>query len=434
MLAEPDRRFALVLGDFGTGKTFLLHELARRMGREEGGALVPVLIEMRTLQKQRTLNELVAQHFAGADVQRFELEKFRYMLKEGRIALLFDGFDELALRVSYDRALDHFGTLIEAAEGRAKIVVTSRTQHFLADLDVKRELARRAETLPGYRLIKLERFIEPQIRQFLVKRLGGETIADERMALLRDVRDLLGLSENPRLLSFIVELDPEKLKQARDGSGKITSAKLYSLLIEQWLQGEYFRVNPSGAPKGLSLEQLRRGAAELALLMWGRAERTIGIEELPRALIESVIGGEHELDAEKVRHQLGSGTLLVRDEEGRFSFVHQSVMEWLVAELAAKQLREGGDSAALGWREMSDLMTDFFIALAAREAARSWAQAKSASGRAISRSATRCRCSVGFAMRMSVGVRDGRESRSRTWKAMIFAIGISQRPISIMPT
>ncbi|MFY0576336.1 NACHT domain-containing protein [Cystobacter fuscus] len=220
VLGEPDRRFALVLGDFGTGKTFLLHELARRMGNEEGGALVPVLIEMRALQKQRTLKELVAQHFAGADVLRFELEKFLYMLKEGRIALLFDGFDELALRVTYDRALEHFGTLIDAAQGKAKIVVTSRTQHFLTDHQVKQELARRAEAIQGYRLIKLERFSEQQIRHFLVKRLGGVDAADERMGLLRDVRDLLGLSENPRLLSFIIELDAEQLKAARDGAGR----------------------------------------------------------------------------------------------------------------------------------------------------------------------------------------------------------------------
>ena len=32
-------------------------------------------------------------------------------LAEGRIALLFDGFDELALRLTYDRALEHFETV-----------------------------------------------------------------------------------------------------------------------------------------------------------------------------------------------------------------------------------------------------------------------------------------------------------------------------------
>jgi WD40 repeat protein/nucleoside phosphorylase/type II secretory pathway predicted ATPase ExeA len=380
MLDSPDSRFALVLGEFGTGKTFLLHELARRMSQEQGAALIPVLIEMRSLQKQRTLRELIAQHFAAGDVTRFEVEKFLYMLKEGRIALLFDGFDELALRVTYDQVMEHFHTLIEAAEGKAKVIVTSRTQHFLTDHEVKRELARRAESLPGYRLIKLERFNEEQIRRFLVKRLGSEALADERLALLRDVKELLGLSENPRLLSFILELEVEKLQAAREGSGEITSAKLYELLIDKWLHGEYVRVSPPGAPKGLKLEQLRRGTTALALLLWGRVERTVSMSELPAELLEAWNAQEeHTLEAEKVRHQLGSGSLLVRDEDGRFSFVHQSVMEWLVAEAAARGIRGGGEAAALGQRKMSLLMVDFFIALTGREEAWAWAERKAVS-------------------------------------------------------
>jgi hypothetical protein len=33
--------------------------------------------------------------------------------------------------------------------------------------------------------------------------------------------------------------------------------------------------------------------------------------------------------AEEATQALGSGTLLIRDDEGRFTFVHQSVLEWL---------------------------------------------------------------------------------------------------------
>lgn len=385
LLESPSPRFALILGDFGTGKTFLLHELARRMG-QEGTTLVPVLIEMRSLQKGRTLRQLVAQHFAAADVGRFEMERFLCMLREGQIALLFDGFDELALRVTYDRVMEHFGTLIEAAQGKAKIIITSRTQHFLTDHEVRRELALRAEALPGYRLVKLECFNEEQIGRFLLKRLGNEEAATERLALLRDIRDLLGLSENPRLLGFIADLDAESLQAARSGSGEITSAKLYELLIDRWLQGEHERVNPAGAPKGLSLRQLRSAATELAMLLWGRTDRTISAGELPEGLIAAVNArGEHALDVEIIRHQLGSGSLLVRDEEGRISFVHQSVMEWLVAETAAKAVKETRDAAVLGQREMSDLMVDFFIALAGLQAARSWAEARSASGEDIAK-------------------------------------------------
>jgi hypothetical protein len=97
-LNEPLARFVLVLGDFGAGKSFLLHEVARRMPRELPH-LTPVLIELRSLEKARTLDQLVAQHLAASGERYIDLAVFPYMLRERRIALLFDGFDELAGRI-----------------------------------------------------------------------------------------------------------------------------------------------------------------------------------------------------------------------------------------------------------------------------------------------------------------------------------------------
>lgn len=74
MLDAPHPRFALVLGDFGAGKTFLLRELARRMAKDKH-PIVPVLVEMGPLEKQRSLRALLAQHFALADEGRINLER-----------------------------------------------------------------------------------------------------------------------------------------------------------------------------------------------------------------------------------------------------------------------------------------------------------------------------------------------------------------------
>ncbi len=81
-----------------------------------------------------------------------------------------------------------------------------------------------------------------------------------------------------------------------------------------------------------------------------------------------------------VEHMVGSGSLLVRDAEGRFSFVHRSVLEWLVAASAAREVEEKGDAAALGADEMSELMADFFISLAGRETAGQWARDQTSRG------------------------------------------------------
>ena len=207
MLDSPHPRFALVLGDFGTGKTFLLHELARRMATEQA-ALVPVLIEMRALEKRARSRRSSRSTSPLADVGRFEPDRSA-TCSGGRIALLFDGFDELALRVTYDQAVEHFDTLSrrrrDKREGRRHEPDAALPDGPGGEARAGEQAAR----LPGYRLIKLEPFNKEQVRSFLAKRLGSEAAADERLALLRDVQDLLGLSENPRMLSFIAELDAE---------------------------------------------------------------------------------------------------------------------------------------------------------------------------------------------------------------------------------
>jgi len=143
--AEP--RFVLVLGDFGTGKTYLLHALAQALADRPDA--VPVLLTMRDLEKGRTLDELLAQHMARRGEDPFHTASFRYLLRQGRIVLLFDGFDELALRTSYERVPYHFATLRQAAEGAAKVVVTSRHQHFATDTATRNAPGHRGRPAAG---------------------------------------------------------------------------------------------------------------------------------------------------------------------------------------------------------------------------------------------------------------------------------------------
>ena len=72
-------------------------------------------------------------------------------------------------------------------------------------------------------------------------------------------------------------------------------------------------------------------------------------------------------------HQVGSGTLLVRDAEGAFSFIHQSILEWLVARQAARELRyDPTSSKVLGLSLISPLMAEFLRNLAGPERLSTW--------------------------------------------------------------
>jgi hypothetical protein len=319
-----------------------------------GGLLVPVLIEMRTLEKAQELDSLVVQHMAKAGMERIDLPAFHSMLSSGRVVLLFDGFDELALRVSYKRAVEHFSTLVQAAQGEAKIVITSRTQHFYSDQQVKSALGAQASSQRGYRLVRLQRFTHEQVRAFLEKRLGDPEKAARRMKLLAEVKDLMGLAENPRMLGFIADIPEEKLLEAQARDKEISSASLYEMLLTQWLQHGFDRAHPRGGLPGLDLKQRWSAATSLAMRLWQQVERSINILELPGDLTAAVKAlAEHNISSEEVQHQIGSGTLLVRDEGNNFSFIHHSIMEWLVAKAVAQELRQGGAAKALGVQELS---------------------------------------------------------------------------------
>ena len=376
-LTDDDGRFVLVLANFGSGKTFLLRKLALRLG-DVPGAPAPILIEMRDLQRARTLDELIAQHLVARGEERIDIRKFRYMLETGKITLLFDGFDELAQRVTYDSATDHFDTLLQAASGQAKVVVTSRTQHFESEKQVKTVLLQRAEAHPGLRLCHLQPFNEEQIRGFLTNLLGDRGKAEIRLELIREVQDLLGLSENPRMLSFIAGLEEDQLREAKDRQGKITSAELYRLLLKRWLEHDVTRDRPKGAPPTLSLDERWEAVTQVALAMWPKVERTVRPSELSEALTHDLDKlADRQFDAATAAQLVGARTLLVRDAEGLFSFVHQSVLEWLVANRAAEQLKVGAGEReavdALTTAKISPLMADFFISLAG-DFAEPWAQ------------------------------------------------------------
>ena len=369
-LEAPEGRFILVLGDSGTGKTFLLRELARRLAAD--GGLIPLLVELRHLEKSRTLDQLLAQHCAQEGLEDFSASRFRYMLDQGRIALLVDGFDELLARVTYERAADHLGTLLQAAAGAAKVVVTSRRQHFLSDQQVKMALGEQVDQVAGRRLATLLPFDGRQISGFLERYCGDGERAGRRLKLLQEVR-LLGLAENPRMLGFIADLPEEDLLKARQSSEEISTPKLFEILLTRWLGHELWRADQPGSHPALTLGQRWKAVTELALHLWRTAQSSVSLGELTRDVAQALAAlGERQRD--DAAFQVGAGTLLVRDEEGRFSFLHPSVVEWLVARSAAAGAQAGEQPEILAVREASELILELFATLAGKEAAVRWAR------------------------------------------------------------
>ncbi|MER5355296.1 TIR domain-containing protein [Kitasatospora sp. NPDC002551] len=373
LLDSDHGRFVLLLGDFGRGKTFALRELARRLPAELPH-LSPLFIELSALDKAHSLDGLVAAHLTEHGIDTLDLRAFRYMLRQGRVVLLFDGFDELVNRVSYERAADHLQVLLDAAVDNAKIVVTSRTQHFSSHEQVLTALGERVGLLPQRRLIAVQDFTPHQIRGYLGNRYGDQEAADRRMRLLEAIPDLLALCRNPRLLSFVADLDHDRLRAVAGAGRALSAAGLYQEVFTSWLRFEEQRGHGGpGAAPGLHLDQLWQAVTLLALRLWESGRSSIPLDEIVD--IAGVLSGltENRMPTPQVAHAVGSGSLLVRSDEGMFHFIHSSVAEWLVARAAAEALRQG-DSTLLARGPLSRLAVEFLCDLADHQLCQRWAR------------------------------------------------------------
>ncbi|MCQ0004169.1 NACHT domain-containing protein [Actinomadura madurae] len=279
LLAADHGRFLLLLGDFGRGKTFALRELARRIP-EELPHVIPILIELRALDKAHSVDGLVAAHLANHGEELIDLKAFHYMLRQGRIVLLFDGFDELVTRMTYDQAADHLDTLLQAAQDKAKVVVASRTQHFESQAQVLTALGEKVGVLPHRRVLGLEEFTPPQVRSYLVNRYGSEDAAEARLGLLAGIEELLALTSNPRMLSFIADLPDDRLRAVAQARRAVSPADLYHEILSSWLAYEAERVGGAGGPSGLKSDAMWQAVGTLALRLWDGDEQFLRLAEL----------------------------------------------------------------------------------------------------------------------------------------------------------
>jgi WD40 repeat protein/transcriptional regulator with XRE-family HTH domain/type II secretory pathway predicted ATPase ExeA len=371
-LRKDEGGFILLLGEFGAGKTFALREVARRLAGLPD--LIPLYIELRTLDKAHSVEGLVSSHLANHRHRQIDLDAFQNLLRAGRIVLLFDGFDELVTRITYDRAADHLRRLMAAAEGRAKLVVASRTQHFKSSEQILTALGEQVGRGAQRRMLSIEPFDADQIRSYLTRHYDEDaTRAQDRIDAMRRINDLTALSANPRMLGFIAALDDAQLKAAAI-TPVLSGATLYEQVLDHWLAYEVERTSGvTGAPPGLTRAQLWRAVSVLALRLWESGQSHLSIEELGEVGTALTQVAGFRLSPEQTVHAVGAGSLLVRSEDDQFGFIHTSVTEWLLAKRIADEWAGGApEPPLLVGQPLPDTVLEFLCDLAGAGNALDW--------------------------------------------------------------
>ena len=339
-LAAPERNHLSLLGDFGTGKTWFCRRLAWQMAARVGR--IPIAVALRDYSRaydiEQVLTDALANRFGVELAAGFKT--VQRLNDEGRLLLIFDGFDEMERRASdYRTAVENFWQIARLISPRAKILLTCRNAFFRHRTEEEEVLEARSGQvrivrgddiidLAGRRefeVVHLTEFDDAQIRLALQKLVPDDwERVFERIRALPNIEDL---AHRPVLLGMIAETLPA-IARTED----LNLATLYEHYTGALLRA---RVETIPAEERLYFVQ------ELAWEMQRTNRLSIPFSEFPARVTEHFRLKDHPEQAAFFDRDIRTQSYLVRDDAGNYRFAHKSMMEYFVARKLAPLLAEG---------------------------------------------------------------------------------------------
>jgi hypothetical protein len=345
-LQDPEWNQLTLLGDVGTGKSFLSRMIAYRLVTEflkhPLEQPLPVLIDLRNADREFSLEGLVLTHLAKNGLARVSFDIFMYVLTQGNLVLILDGFDEMAARVTRQVTNRNFHELARAAQGRAKVLLTCRTHYFKSRTEEEevvlgnrqsygsetaRDLYWELIARAGFRIAYLRPFGLTQIEEYVRRAKPGA--ADQALAKIRNTYNLMELSQRPMLLEMIV-----KSLDALTGK-EINAATLYEVFTDAWIHRDQWR---DVLPPESKLTFLKA----LAYNLWDADATTIHHEQLFNYLKQELAANiQDPQHLAEVDGEIRTASFLTRDDAGNYGFAHKSYAEFFFARHLAWEMKAG---------------------------------------------------------------------------------------------
>lgn len=106
-LTEESNRQLAIFGEYGSGKSTLWEKLARDLAlmhlNDPGSSRIPILLNLRDFVGKLDLEAYITSFLdRECNVANPRIELFRAMNEAGIFLMIFDGFDEMAVKVDSD--------------------------------------------------------------------------------------------------------------------------------------------------------------------------------------------------------------------------------------------------------------------------------------------------------------------------------------------
>ncbi|MRG95715.1 pentapeptide repeat-containing protein [Polyangium spumosum] len=322
----PELKAAIILGEYGSGKSTLLAEWALELWDAPEGPR-PLLVDLAgSSAKSPRAQLLEAARLPDTPENRAAL---RLVIRSGRFFPVFDGFDEMATRVTASELPQRLTDIFDTAEHDGRIVLSSRDHYFPTEGEMHKALERALTASLGgptmARRFELRFFSDEQVRALLVAVVEDPDSAEALWERIQATYDLEELCRRPILLAMIIATRNELL-----GGQVVRRGDLYEACLRRWL-----RQARGPEPEIFTTEQKRLLAETIAVETWRSGEPGVALETLRRLLHE--VFPPHFFDhvprTAEVLETTG-GMFLVRqpaDTGDRFRFAHKSFQEYFLA-------------------------------------------------------------------------------------------------------
>ena len=338
-----------ILGEYGTGKSSwcqkLVHDLASLYLQKPGSVRIPILLNLRQFTKTLDIEPFITSFLdKECEVLNPRSRLFKAMNEAGIFLLIFDGFDEMAVRVDADTLEINLQEIEKLASlPKSKVIITSRLEHFISveeeikSFHPKRELL--ATRQIEYETLRIVPWEDEQIKSFLKKRVLLIKEANQPWTYYYDhikkIEGLSDLSRRPVLLDMIVKTLPQLIASDLP----INRPNLY----ETYLKGEIKRQRILKKRKLLLTEDSRLLLLQrLALDFYVNEISLITFTDGQKHIEEVVKPSKSEIEA-YTRDFLTCSFLIRKGDEYQFS--HRSIMEYLIAKGLFEEIKQNAPNA-----------------------------------------------------------------------------------------
>ena len=382
---DTNKQWIIIVGDYGTGKTALTKILQYRWMLEyvnDPSKPLPIRVELRDFTHQFNANTLLHQFMDSNGLSDIPMNFFWHLIREGRIILLLDGYDEMAQYMHARERRACLEALAELSSAGVKGILTSRPNYFseaeefqLFEVLYKatsreawfnQEDSMRAlqhekaldDLLTSQFLYRNERILNDldseQTEKLITRSLNGDPEGQEivihlvqRIFRSRGEVEATSLSGKPVIITYLLEV-VEQLKESKHEDAfaqRISEWGIYDLILKKLMIRDYRR-SPELFP-----DQRRGFLRDLALWLSVRGNQLIDendfrnlIENLFSQILKRLPPDRRKEEADKYFVDLRSSSTLTRrviNRKDGWCFSHNSLREFLTAESLILSLDHG---------------------------------------------------------------------------------------------